>query len=255
MKLIAAHRILIYQEIMTTKLFPADSRGKADFGWLKANFSFSFGNFYNPEKVQFGMLRVLNDDTIAAGAGFGTHPHENMEIITIPLEGGLKHRDSMGNEGVIGFGEVQVMSAGTGIEHSEMNASTTQHAKTLQLWVFPEIEDVEPRYDQKSFDLEQKINTFVTVVSPHNLKDGEALWVYQQTFFSLGIFEPGQEINYQLKIEGNGVYLFLIEGEIEVGGQTVQQRDAIGIIDTQEFTLKTKSRSKILLVEVPMKHK
>ena len=131
---------------MTTKLFEANSRGKADYGWLKANFSFSFGNYYNPERVQFGMLRVLNDDTIDGGTGFGTHPHDNMEIITIPLEGGLKHRDSMGNEGVIRFGEIQVMSAGTGVQHSEMNASQNEQAKTLQLWVFPDKEDVKPRY-------------------------------------------------------------------------------------------------------------
>ena len=142
---------------MTTQVYKSNERGKANFGWLDANFSFSFGNYFNKDKVQFGMLRVLNDDTIAAGMGFGTHPHENMEIITIPLEGGLKHRDSMGNEGVIGFGEVQVMSAGTGILHSEMNASANERAKTLQLWVFPEKENVAPRYDQKSFDLASKI--------------------------------------------------------------------------------------------------
>ena len=239
---------------MKTKLFEANSRGKADHGWLKANFSFSFGNYYNPERVQFGMLRVLNDDTIAGGTGFGTHPHANMEIITIPLEGGLKHRDSMGNEGVIRFGEVQVMSAGTGIQHSEMNASQNDTAKTLQLWVFPDEEDVTPRYDQKSFDIENQINKFVTIVSPKDKNDGNALWVYQQTFFNLGIFEKDTSITYKVNIPENGVYLFLIEGEIEVDNQILKTRDAMGIIDFEQFEIKINSKSKILLIEVPMKH-
>lgn len=239
---------------MITKLFEANSRGNADHGWLKANFSFSFGNYYNPERVQFGMLRVLNDDTIAGGTGFGTHPHANMEIITIPLEGGLKHRDSMGNEGVIRFGEVQVMSAGTGIKHSEMNASQNDLAKTLQLWVFPDKEDVTPRYDQKSFDIENQINKFVTIVSPKDKNDGNALWVYQQTFFNLGIFEKDTSITYKVNIPENGVYLFLIEGEIEVDNQILKTRDAMGIIDFEQFEIKINSKSKILLIEVPMKH-
>ncbi|MBF2708643.1 pirin family protein [Flavobacterium soyangense] len=237
---------------MTTKLFEANSRGKADYGWLKANFSFSFGNYYNPGRVQFGMLRVLNDDTIDGGTGFGTHPHDNMEIITIPLEGGLKHRDSMGNEGVIHFGEVQVMSAGTGIQHSEMNASQKEQAKTLQLWVFPDKQDVKPRYEQKSFNIENQINTFVNIVSPKDKNDGQALWVYQQTFFNLGIFEKGTTITYKVNIPQNGVYLFLIEGEIEVDNQILKERDAMEIIDVEQFKIKINSKSKILLVEVPM---
>jgi redox-sensitive bicupin YhaK (pirin superfamily) len=238
---------------MTTKLFEANSRGKADFGWLKANFSFSFGNYFNPERVQFGMLRVLNDDTIDGGTGFGTHPHDNMEIITIPLEGGLKHKDSMGNEGVIRFGEVQVMSAGTGVQHSEMNASQKERAKTLQLWVFPDKEDVTPRYDQKSFDIENQINTFVNIVSPKDKNDGNALWVHQQTFFNLGIFKNNTSITYKINIPENGVYLFLIEGEIEVDNQILKPRDAMGIIDFDQFEIKINSKAKILLVEVPMK--
>jgi redox-sensitive bicupin YhaK (pirin superfamily) len=239
--------------MMTTKLFEANSRGKADYGWLKANFSFSFGNYYNPERVQFGMLRVLNDDTIDGGTGFGTHPHDNMEIITIPLEGGLKHRDSMGNEGVIRFGEIQVMSAGTGVQHSEMNASQNEQAKTLQLWVFPDKEDVTPRYDQKSFDIENQINTFVNIVSPKDKNDGNALWVHQQTFFNLGIFEKNTSITYKINIPENGVYLFLIEGEIEVDNQILKPRDAMGIIDIDQFEIKINLKAKILLVEVPMK--
>lgn len=239
---------------MTTQLYKSTERGKANFGWLDANFSFSFGNYFNPDRIQFGMLRVLNDDTIAPGAGFGTHPHENMEIITIPLEGGLQHRDSMDNEGVIHFGEVQVMSAGTGILHSEMNASKTEIAKTLQLWVFPEKDGVTPRYDQKSFDLTSKINTFVNVVSPRNKNDGNALWVHQQTFFNLGIFESGTTVNYKVNNAQNGVYLFLIEGEIEVDNQLINKRDAMGITNFENFDIVVKQQAKILLVEVPMTH-
>lgn len=237
---------------MIIKLNKKSDRGTADFGWLKANFSFSFGNYFNPNKIQFGALRVLNDDFIAAGMGFGTHPHENMEIITIPLEGGLQHRDSMGNEAIVRFGEVQVMSAGTGIQHSEMNPSQTEPAKTLQLWVFPEKQNVTPRYDQKSFDLESKINTFVNIVSPNNKNDGNALWVYQQTFFSLGILEANKSINYKINIQNNGVYLFLIEGEIEVNGAVANERDAFEITDFEEFNIKINKKSKILLIEVPM---
>jgi redox-sensitive bicupin YhaK (pirin superfamily) len=237
---------------MTTQLFESNTRGKANFGWLNANFSFSFGNYFNPERVQFGMLRVLNDDTIAGGTGFGTHGHANMEIITIPLEGGLMHKDSMGNEGVIGFGEVQVMSAGSGVEHSEVNASQKNEAKTLQLWVFPDTENVTPRYDQKSFDIENQINTFVNIVSPKDSNDGNALWVYQKTFFHLGIFDSNTTTKYEVKIPKNGVYLFLIEGEIEVNNQILKARDAMGITDFDQFEIKIRTKSKILLVEVPM---
>lgn len=237
---------------MKTQFFPADQRGKADFGWLQANFSFSFGNYFNPDNVQFGALRVLNDDTIGAGAGFGTHPHDNMEIITIPLEGGLKHRDSMGNEGVIGFGEVQVMSAGTGILHSEMNASAIDRAQTLQLWIFPEKDNVEPRYDQKSFAIEHQMNTFVTVVTPQDRNDGHALWIYQQAFLSLGIFESDKQLNYKVNVPENGLFLFLIEGEIQIDGKTLRQRDAMGITNFENVTIDTTKESKILLVEVPM---
>lgn len=237
---------------MITKKFPAENRGSADHGWLQANFSFSFGSYFDAGNIQFGMLRVLNDDTIAAGAGFGTHPHDNMEIITIPLEGGLRHRDSMGNEGVIGFGEVQVMSAGTGILHSEMNASSSQRAKTLQLWVFPEIRNVEPRYDQRRFDLEANRNSFVKVVSPHDKNDGNALWVYQQTWFSLGIFDAGANISYKGHHKNNGAYVFVIEGAVSIADVALGQRDAIGITEFDEFAISVTEKSKILIVEVPM---
>ena len=237
---------------MKTIVHKANERGHANHGWLNAYHSFSFANWYNPEKVQFGMLRVLNDDTIAAGMGFGTHPHDNMEIITIPLEGDLAHKDSMGNEGVIRFGEVQVMSAGTGVEHSEMNASPTEEAKTLQLWVFPDKEEVTPRYEQKSFDIENQINTFVNIVAPKDTANSKALWVYQKTYFHLGIFEKNTVTTYSVKIPKNGVYLFLIEGEIEVNNQVLKARDAMGITDFDQFEIKMNSQSKILLVEVPM---
>lgn len=239
---------------MKTRLFPKSERGTADHGWLQANFSFSFGHYHNPDMVQFGMLRVLNDDTIAAGMGFGTHPHDNMEIITIPLEGGLTHRDSMGNQATVKFGEVQVMSAGTGIQHSEMNASQTERAKTLQIWIFPDKSNVTPRYDQKSFDLDNKRNTLVNVVSPEDKNDGNALWIHQQAFLHLGVFDEGQSLEYQLKIKDNGVYLFLIEGEIEIGGQAIYERDAFGIIEAEGFTIKTNKPSKTLIIEVPMKY-
>ncbi|MFL9844373.1 pirin family protein [Flavobacterium rhizosphaerae] len=238
---------------MKTRLFPKNERGTANHGWLQANFSFSFGNYYNPEVVQFGMLRVLNDDTIAAGMGFGTHPHENMEIITIPLEGGLTHRDNLGNEATVRFGEVQVMSAGTGVTHSEMNASKTEHAKTLQLWIFPDRQNVPPRYDQKAFNPENHPNKLIKIVAPQNKTDGNALWIHQNAFLYLGVFESGQEINYTINDTENGIYLFLIEGKLEINGQEVNERDAYGAIEFDTITIETKAPSKILIIEVPMK--
>lgn len=238
---------------MKHRLFPKSERGTANHGWLKANFSFSFGNYYNPDMVQFGMLRVLNDDTIAGGMGFGTHPHDNMEIITIPLEGGLTHRDSMGNQATVRFGEVQVMSAGTGIQHSEMNASQTEQAKTLQLWIFPEKDNVTPRYDQKGFDLEKNRNSFVNIVSPEDKNDGNTLWIHQQAFLHLGLFDENITTSYTIKIPGNGAYLFLIEGEIEINNETIKERDAYGIVEFDGFEIKTNKKSKILIIEVPMK--
>ncbi len=238
---------------MRSRIFPKNERGKANHGWLQANFSFSFGNYYNPDMVQFGMLRVLNDDTIAAGMGFGTHPHDNMEIVTIPLEGGLTHRDSMGNQATVRFGEVQVMSAGTGIQHSEMNASQTEQAKTLQLWIFPDKQNVTPRYDQKGFDLDANRNKLVPVVTPEDKTDGNALWIHQQAFLHLGVFDEGQTVAYSLKIPENGVYLFLIEGQLEINGETINERDAYGIVEFDSFEIKIKAPSKILTIEVPMK--
>ena len=237
---------------MRTRLFLKSQRGTANHGWLQANFSFSFGSYYNPEMAQFGMLRVLNDDTIAAGMGFGTHPHDNMEIITIPLEGGLTHRDSMGNQATVSFGEVQVMSAGTGVKHSEMNASQTERAKTLQLWIFPQEQNITPRYDQKGFDLEGSRNSLVNIVSPQDKNDGNALWIHQQSFLHMGLFDAEQVFNYDIKIPGNGIYIFLIEGKLEINGETVNERDAYGVVEFDSVAITTKLPSKILIIEVPM---
>lgn len=239
---------------MNIQVRKALARGTADHGWLKANFSFSFAHYFNPENIQFGMLRVLNDDTIAPGMGFGTHPHDNMEIITIPLAGGLRHRDSMGNEKVVSYGEVQVMSAGTGIQHSEMNASSTEIAKTLQIWVFPNQQNVRPRYDQKAFDLESQQNEWVTVISPNTQPAEGSIWIYQDCFFSLGVFDANQVMNYQTKIAGNGLYLFVIEGEVQLQDQVLGKRDAAEITAAALIDLKTTAAATLLLIEVPMHH-
>ncbi|MBS1501924.1 MAG: pirin family protein [Bacteroidetes bacterium] len=230
---------------------PASERGHNDIGWLKANFSFSFGPYYNPEKVHFGALRVLNDDIIAGGGGFGTHPHDNMEIITIPISGALEHRDSTGGHGVISAGEVQVMSAGTGLQHSEYNHSKTEAANTLQIWLFPKKMNIEPRYDQKNFTDVLKPNQLTTLVSPY--KDGEALWINQDAIFSMGDFDAGQKISYDVKIDGNGAYIFVIDGKASVDGTVLNKRDAMGVYDTSSFTIETESHSRILIMEVPMR--
>ncbi len=236
---------------MKKTIHPANERGHNDIGWLKANFSFSFGPYYNPSRVHFGALRVLNDDVITGGTGFGTHPHDNMEIITIPISGALEHRDSMGNTGVITAGEVQVMSAGTGIQHSEYNHSKTEEANTLQIWLFPKEMNIEPRYDQKSFIEDLKPNQFTTLVSP--VKRGEALWINQDAIFSMGDFERGQKVKYEVQIPGNGAYIFVIDGEVVVEGTQLNKRDALGVEDISSFTLETLKQSRILIMEVPMR--
>ncbi len=229
----------------------AKTRGNANHGWLNANHSFSFANYHNPERMNFGALRVLNDDTIAAGMGFGTHPHENMEIITIPLEGDLEHKDSMGNIGVINEGEIQVMSAGTGIHHSEYNKNADQAVKVLQLWVFPKKQNVTPRYDQMSVRDLKKPNEFYQVLSPNSEDAG--MWVHQDTWFHLGEFDVEKSLDYTIKKPGNGVYVFVIEGSFNVEGESLKKRDAIGIWDTETISFTAQSQSKVLLVEVPMR--
>lgn len=235
---------------MKTIFHAADKRGHNDIGWLKANFSFSFGPHYDPDKIHFGALRVLNDDLIGANGGFGMHPHDNMEIISIILKGALEHRDSMGNVGVIKAGEVQVMSAGTGVMHSEYNPSKTEDTESLQIWLFPNERDIEPRYDQKSFTNSLKTNELTTLISPK--KSDDTLYINQDSTFSMGDFDAGQEINYQMKTEGNGAYVFLLEGEAKIGDQVLNKRDALGVYDTSLFTIITEAHARLLIIEVPM---
>ena len=235
---------------MKSIFYPENERGKNDIGWLKANFSFSFASYYDPNKVNFGVLRVLNDDTIAGGKGFGTHPHDNMEIITIPLEGGLEHKDSMGNTGVINAGEVQVMSAGTGVYHSEYNASAIKDAKTLQIWLFPKERNIQPRYDQKSFKDVLKLNQLTTLISP--VKSNDTLWLNQDATFSMGDFEAGQQVNYDIKTSGNGAYVFVIDGSVKINSTVLNKRDALGVYDTSSFIIEPEERSRFLIIDVPM---
>jgi hypothetical protein len=233
---------------MKTIIYKAETRGAADHGWLKAKHTFSFANYYDPSRIHFGVLRVLNDDWVAPTMGFGLHPHDNMEIITIPLEGGLRHKDSMGNEGVIEKNEVQVMSAGTGVYHSEHNASSEHPVSLLQIWVMPNAKNVEPRYMQKRFDAADRQNRWQTIVSP----DKSGLWVHQDTWFSLGDFSAGNTTSYTLNTPGNGLYVFVIDGSIDVGGETLSKRDGMGINDENEITIKAVSDAQVLLMEVPM---
>ena len=228
----------------------ADTRGSANHGWLQAKHSFSFASWYNPDRIQFGALRVLNDDTVGPGMGFGTHPHDNMEIITIPLEGALEHKDSMDNVGVIEADEIQVMSAGTGVYHSEYNRNKDQAVSLLQIWVFPNTQNVTPRYDQKNIQALKTPNSLYPVVSP---KSGNApLWIHQDAWFHLGEFDETTRVDYTLNKKGNGVYVFLIEGTAEVAGQQLEKRDALGVWDTEQFTLNCSVHTRILTIEVPL---
>lgn len=240
----------INSKIMKTVLHTSESRGHANHGWLNAYHSFSFANWYNPERIQFGQLRVLNDDTIAAGMGFGTHPHDNMEIITIPLEGDLAHKDSMGNASTIKNGDVQVMSAGTGIMHSEFNPNHDQQTKLFQIWVFPNQRNVTPRYQQISLNLEDRINTFQQILSP-NAEDA-GVWIHQDAWFHLGKFTKDSTEKYTIKKEGNGVYVMVVSGKAIINGQELNQRDALGIWDTNQFDIEISANSEILLLEIPM---
>ena len=233
-----------------TVLHKADTRGHADHGWLNAYHSFSFASWYNPERVQFGALRVLNDDTIAAGMGFGTHPHDNMEIITIPLEGDLAHKDSMGNTEIIKSGDVQVMSAGTGVKHSEFNPNADQRTKLLQIWVYPNQQNVEPRYQQITLNPEDRKNRLQQILSP-NAED-EGVWIHQDAWFHLGKFDKGVKTTYNLKKEGNGVYAFVLSGKITVDGQELETRDGFGIWDVNSFDIEAMTDAEFLLMEIPM---
>ena len=235
-----------------TVLHKENTRGHADHGWLNAYHSFSFASWYNPERVQFGTLRVLNDDTIAAGMGFGEHGHDNMEIITIPLEGDLAHKDSMGNAETIKTGDVQVMSAGTGSRHSEFNPNHDQRTKLFQIWLFPRTKNVTPRYQQITLDKSLQKNDFAQILSPN--ADDEGVWIHQDAWFYLSDFDKDFNKKLSLKKEGNGFYIMNIEGEIEVDGEKLSTRDAIGISNANEIEIKANTSSKFLVMEIPMKN-
>jgi hypothetical protein len=232
-------------------LHKADTRGDANHGWLHSRHSFSFADYYNPERVNFGMLRVLNDDIVSAGMGFGTHPHDNMEIISIPLEGDLEHKDSMGTVSVINHGDIQVMSAGTGITHSEYNKNRDKPVKFLQIWVFPSVKNVKPRYDQITLNLADRHNRLQQILSPN--PNDEGVWIYQKAWFHLGRFDKGFGAGYNIKAEGNGVYAFILSGNITIMDNELNSRDGMGIWNTENFTIKANADSEFLLMEVPMK--
>ncbi|RKN78066.1 pirin family protein [Ulvibacterium marinum] len=231
-------------------LHTAESRGHANHGWLDSHHTFSFANYYDSDRMNFGVLRVLNDDVVSEARGFGTHPHNNMEIISIPLEGDLQHMDSMGNSAIIRQGDVQVMSAGTGIQHSEYNKNPDKPVKFLQIWMFPNKQNVEPRYDQISLkDIERK-NVFYQILSPN--KQDQGVWVHQDAWFHLGDFDSGSSETYTLKKKSNGVYIFVLDGEVLINNQSLGKRDGYGIWEVDGFILESKERSKVLVMEVPM---
>ncbi len=235
---------------MKTIVYPAKDRGHVNLGWLDSFHSFSFGQYYDPEKVHFGALRVVNDDSVAGGGGFGTHPHDNMEIVTIPLEGNLAHKDSTGNEGIIRKGDVQIMSAGTGIRHSEYNASSSASAKFLQIWIIPKLKNIKPAYGQKTFDLVGRRNQWQVLVSPDSTDQG--LNINQDAKFSLVDLEAGGTIPYQMKWKNSGLFLFVIEGEIKVGSQSLYKRDALGISEAEQVVVEACSNAQVLAIEIPM---
>jgi len=237
---------------MNKVLHIAQERGLVSFGWLDAKYSFSFGNYYNPDKMNFGALRVLNDDTIAPAMGFGKHPHKNMEIITIVQSGALKHEDSMGNKGIIEAGDIQVMSAGSGIEHSEVNASSQNSLTLFQLWIHSQRQDVTPRYEQKKIAPLLTDNAFTTIVKPKQEALKDDIWIHQQAYISIGNFSNETQTYYSMQQSQNGVYIMVIEGSIVVADQTLQHRDAIGLWNTQSVDISITKNSKVLIVEVPM---
>lgn len=236
--------------IMKTVYHKSDSRGHANHGWLNSYHTFSFAGYQNAERMNFGVLRVLNDDTVSQGMGFGTHPHKNMEIISIPLEGDLEHKDSMGTTAVIRKGEIQVMSAGTGVMHSEYNKNKDESVKFLQIWIFPREENLQPRYDQISISEGAKVNDFQQILSPD--EDDEGVWIHQDAWFNLVNFKKGNSREYTVHKEGNGVYIFVLKGSAKVGEQVLNERDGLGIWETESFTLEASEDAEILLMEVPM---
>jgi len=236
--------------MVKTTLHKAASRGNADHGWLKSRHTFSFANYYDPDRIHFGALRVLNDDTVEAGMGFGTHPHDNMEIISIPLEGDLEHKDSMGNISVIRHGDIQVMSAGTGIFHSEYNKNKDRQVKFLQIWVIPDKKNVKPRYDQITLKPEDRHNKLQQILSP--FPNDEGVWIYQNAWFHIGRFEKGITTEYNVKSKGNGIYSFLLSGSMTINDQHLGPRDGFGIQECDNVSITAESNAEILLMEVPM---
>jgi redox-sensitive bicupin YhaK (pirin superfamily) len=232
-------------------LHKSETRGDANHGWLHSRHTFSFADYYDPERVHFGMLRVLNDDIVDAGMGFSTHPHDNMEIISIPLEGDLEHKDSMGNVSVIKHGDVQVMSAGSGITHSEYNRNKDRRVKFLQIWVFPNRKDVKPRYDQITLNIGDRHNKFQQILSPS--PDDAGVWIYQNAWFHLGQFDKGFSADYKVKASRNGVYTFVLSGDITINNQELNPRDGFGIWDTDKLSVRADSDAEFLMMEVPMK--
>jgi redox-sensitive bicupin YhaK (pirin superfamily) len=236
---------------MKTVLHKADTRGHANHGWLDSHHTFSFAGYYEPARIHFGLLRVLNDDVVTGGMGFGQHPHDNMEIVSIPLRGALEHRDSTGGHGIIRAGEVQIMSAGAGLQHSEKNASPTEDVNFLQIWVFPKERNIQPRYEQKLFAASDRKNKLQTVISPE--KGNGSLWINQDAWFTLAHLEKGASTSYPVHKSGHGVYIFVIDGNVTVGDQHLSKRDGLGISDTDQFTITGEGEAEVLLIEVPMK--
>lgn len=234
---------------MKTIVHQAETRGHANHGWLDSHHSFSFANYYNPERVHFGALRVLNDDMVSGGKGFGTHPHDNMEIISIPLSGDLEHRDSMGNTTTIRQHDIQIMSAGKGIHHSEYNKNADKPVSFLQIWVFPKLRNSEPRYGQITLKPEDRVNRFQQIVSPSG---GDGVVINQDAWFQLGTLTKGFQTDYTIKQKDNGVYAFVLEGDVTINGQSLHKRDGFGVWETDTLSIVADSDAEILLMDVPM---
>jgi redox-sensitive bicupin YhaK (pirin superfamily) len=237
--------------MLNSVLHKSETRGDANHGWLHSRHTFSFADYYDPERVHFGMLRVLNDDIVEAGKGFGTHPHDNMEIISIPLEGDLEHKDNMGNISIIKHGDVQVMSAGTGITHSEYNKNKDKQVKFLQIWIFPNRKNIKPRYDQITLNIADRHRKFQQILSPN--PDDAGVWIYQNAWFHLGQFDKGFSADYNIKAKGNGVYAFILSGMVTINNQELNSRDGFGIWDIDKLSVKADTDAEFLLMEVPMK--
>ena len=231
-------------------LHKSETRGDANHGWLHSKHTFSFANYYDPQRMNFGVLRVLNDDKVSGGMGFGTHPHQNMEIISIPLSGDLEHQDSMGNTTVIKEGDIQVMSAGTGVQHSEYNKNKDEEVRFLQIWVIPHTQNVEPRYDQITLKKEDRKNKLQQVLSPN--KEDAGVWIHQDAWFNMVDLDADKAVTYDFNLASNGLYLFVLEGSVEVAGEKLERRDGLGIFDTQSITLKASEQASVLLMEVPL---